>query len=248
MLTLALTVVSWIVAQAGLIFTQQPYGSLEILAPLFGTAPFKIGPLYTVTQFENVVLYDTREMMAPSVLMAAKTAESSGYDPRPLFRAMCASVVLGVVVSVAVAVALPYLTGGENGVKDGWGMRSAPSRAISFLAGASNLPYKASPSNVLHILAGLGGVMLMLLARARMSLGLHPIGFLIASTYPLSSLWFSLFLGWFAKTIIQRYGGMKGFQGALPFFLGLVLGDAINSVVWILLGYATNVGYRVMPG
>jgi hypothetical protein len=126
-------------------------------------------------------------------------------------------------------------------------MRMAPSRAISFLAGASTLPYKASPSNVLHIFAGLGGVMLMLVARARMSLGLHPIGFLIASTYPLTALWFSLFLAGSPNghPAVRRH---EGFQGALPFFLGLVLGDAINSVVWILLGYATNVGYRVMPG
>ncbi|MES2460186.1 MAG: DUF6785 family protein, partial [Armatimonadota bacterium] len=245
MLTLALTVISWVVAQAGLIYAQQPYGTLEVLAPLFGTAPFKIGPLFTVTQFENVVLYDTREMMAPSVLMAAKTADSAGYDPRPRFRAMCASVVIGVVVSAMAAIALPYYTGGENGVKDVWGMRMAPTRAISFLAAASDLPYKASPGNALHIVGGLVGVLLMLLARARMSLGLHPIGFLVASTYPMTTLWFSIFLGWLFKSIIQRYGGMKGFQGALPLFLGLVLGDVINAVLWILLGYATDVGYRV---
>jgi hypothetical protein len=119
---------------------------------------------------------------------------------------------------------------------------------MSFLAAASDLPYKATPSNALHIVAGLGGVMLMLIARAQMNLGLHPIGFLVASTYPMATLWFSIFLGWVFKSIIQRYGGMKGFQGALPFFLGLVLGDVINAVLWIFLGYATNVGYRVMPG
>ena len=247
-LTLALTVISWVVAQAGLLFAQQPYGTLEVLAPLFGTAPFKIGPLFTVTQFENVFLYDTREMMAPSVLMAAKTADSAAFDSRPLFRAMCAAVVLGVIVSAGMAIALPYYTGGENGVKDVWGMRMAPTRAMSFLSAASALPYKATPANALHIVAGLGGVLLMLLARARMSLGLHPIGFLLASTYPMATLWFSIFLGWLFKAVIQRYGGMRGFQATLPFFLGLVLGDVINAVLWILLGYATGVGYRVMPG
>ncbi|MBC8102254.1 MAG: hypothetical protein H7Z41_06680 [Cytophagales bacterium] len=247
MVTLAFTVISWVVAQAGLLFDQQPYGTLEILAPLFGTASFKIGPLYTVTQFENVLIYDTREMMTASVLMGAKTADSAAYDPRLLFRAMCVSVGLGVVVAAATSIALPYYSGGGDSLKDGWGMRNAPSRAISFLAGASALPYQGSIGNALHIFAGLGGVLLMLLARARMNLGLHPIGFLIASTYPMNVLWFSTFLGWLFKTIIQRYGGMKGFQGALPLFLGLILGDVINAVLWIVLGYATNVGYSVMP-
>ena len=40
---------------------------------------------------------------------------------------------------------------------------------------------------------------------------------------------------------------MRGFQTALPFFLGLILGDVLNAVVWIALGYVTGVGYEVTP-
>ena len=248
MVTLAFTVISWVVAQAGLIFAQQPYGTLDVLAPLFGTAAFKIGPLYTITQFENSLLYDTREMLAPSIFMGAKAAEAERFDARPLFRGMCLSVGLGVVVAAVAAIALPYYNGGGDALNDAWGMRNAPTRAISFLAGAADLPYQAAAGSYVHVVAGFAGVLLMLLARAQMNFGLHPIGFLVASTYPMSTLWFSILLGWVVKSVVQRYGGMKAFQAALPFFLGLIMGDVLNAILWIVLGYATNVGYRVMPG
>jgi hypothetical protein len=41
---------------------------------------------------------------------------------------------------------------------------------------------------------------------------------------------------------------MKGYLTFLPFALGLVLGDCVNAVVWIALGYLTEVGYQIMPG
>ncbi len=60
-------------------------------------------------------------------------------------------------------------------------------------------------------------------------------------------LWFSIFLGWMFKSLVQRYGGMRGYLAGLPLFLGLILGDVVNAVVWIILGYLTRVGYQIMP-
>jgi hypothetical protein len=83
--------------------------------------------------------------------------------------------------------------------------------------------------------------------RAGTGFGLHPIGFLGASAYAVYVLWFSIFVGWLLKVIAQRYGGMKGFQTMLPFFLGLIVGDVLNAVAWIVLGHITGTGYNVLP-
>ncbi|MEI6432549.1 MAG: DUF6784 domain-containing protein, partial [bacterium] len=61
-------------------------------------------------------------------------------------------------------------------------------------------------------------------------------------------LWLSIFIGWACKSLIARYGGMMGYLGAMPFFLGLILGDVINAVIWIVIGNLTGVGYAIMPG
>jgi hypothetical protein len=45
-----------------------------------------------------------------------------------------------------------------------------------------------------------------------------------------------------------RYGGIKSYRAALPFFVGLILGDYLIASLWTLLGAATGVTmYRCFP-
>ncbi|MFI4983013.1 MAG: DUF6785 family protein, partial [Nevskiales bacterium] len=53
----------------------------------------------------------------------------------------------------------------------------------------------------------------------------HPAGYLVAGSFGLMRLWLPVFLAWAVKTIVLRYGGLRGYRAALPFFLGLVLGE-----------------------
>jgi hypothetical protein len=53
----------------------------------------------------------------------------------------------------------------------------------------------------------------------------HPAGYLVAGSFGLFRLWLPIFVSWLAKTFILRYGGLQGYRRALPFFLGLVLGE-----------------------
>jgi hypothetical protein len=111
----------------------------------------------------------------------------------------------------------------------------------------ASVPYVGAPSNALHILGGFAAVLGLLVCRAYLGVGPHPIGFLGASVAATHLLWFSMFLGWLFKTLALRYGGMRMFARLLPFFLGLIVGDAVNAVVWIALGHATGIGYRILP-
>jgi hypothetical protein len=53
----------------------------------------------------------------------------------------------------------------------------------------------------------------------------HPAGYLVAGCFGLMRLWLPVFLAWVVKTIVLRYGGLRGYRAALPFFIGLVLGE-----------------------
>jgi hypothetical protein len=248
LMTLAFVVIGWVVCQAGMLFMQTPYTGIDILAPTIGTAPFPVPALHTANRFESMFFRDTREMLLPSLLNGAKTAEAARFSARPLFRAMALSVALGVAVSLVASLALPYYHGGANSLSNPWTYRDSPQRSLRFLSGAASVPFAGAWTNLLHLGGGLAGVLGLLAARAHLGWGLHPIGFLGASVHAGTTLWFSVFLGWLCKSLIQRYGGMRGYQSLLPFFLGLMLGDVVNAVAWIALGYLTGTGYQIMPG
>jgi hypothetical protein len=83
---------------------------------------------------------------------------------------------------------------------------------------------------------------------------LHPIGYLMLGTFPGAHLWFSIMIGWFLKTVIVRFGGAHLYLAGRPFFLGLIVGEAVAAGFWLLVGIALNFlgmqyyGIRIMPG
>ena len=76
----------------------------------------------------------------------------------------------------------------------------------------------------------------------------HPIGYVMtAATWGgLSDFWFSVFLGWLIKLIILKIFGLKAHQRAIPFFLGLVMGDYIFVSMWALVGTLFNISTYVL--
>lgn len=246
-MTLGLIVISWAVCQAGLLFMAQPYGSIDIFSFLFGTANFNVSQLFTMTRWETMFLFDPREMLAPSVLMGAKASEATHQKPRALMAAIVGTILVAFAVSLYASLWLPYYNGGGNSLNNPFTYKWSPEKPLNYLGGAASVPFKGDISNLLHLVTGFVVFLGLLVMRAQFNVGVHPIGILCASVYALKMLWTSIFVGWLVKSLIQRYGGMKGYLFFLPFFLGFILGDVLNAIVWVLMGYQTDVGYKIMP-
>ncbi len=76
---------------------------------------------------------------------------------------------------------------------------------------------------------------------------LHPVGFLMYPTTPAQVIWFSLMLGWLAKTLMLRLGGAGMYQSAKPLFIGLIVGECVAAGLWgaITIGlYLLGVPYH----
>ncbi len=58
--------------------------------------------------------------------------------------------------------------------------------------------------------------------------------------------WTPFFIAWLCKVMILRYGGPRLYRSALPFFLGLVVGDFINGGLYTFLGFFLR-GMKVYP-
>ena len=96
---------------------------------------------------------------------------------------------------------------------------------------------------------GVGVTGLLVASRTRLLWWpLHPARYLLAGTFTLEWLWCSLFVGWLVKWLILRYGGLRLYRQALPFFIGPILGDYAAGALWALVGRLTGVQtYRVAP-
>jgi hypothetical protein len=64
---------------------------------------------------------------------------------------------------------------------------------------------------------------------------LHPAGYVVGSSFALMRLWLPLFASWLLKSLILRYGGLSGYRKALPFFLGLVVGEFTAGFIRTIL-------------
>jgi hypothetical protein len=68
----------------------------------------------------------------------------------------------------------------------------------------------------------------------------HPLGYALSVSWTVSVFWFSCLIAWIIKGLILRYGGMKLYVKARPWFLGMVLGEFGMAVVWTLISAYTK--------
>ncbi len=240
---------SWLVAQAGLLFVTQAFAPSQLMTVLGGGLPFDARSLVLGSLVEHVGWQDSREFMLPPLLNSLKGAAETSLSARSLTRALALCVALAVVVSGAVSLWLPYTHGGALALNNPWMYKSAPQIPFQWAAAQANSPHPPQAAGIAQMAAGAAFVLALFLCRAYVpALGLHPAGFLVAASYALYTLWFSLFLGWLLKVPLVRYGGMRAYRLALPFFLGLILGDCLNALAWVAVGLVTGKGYQLMPG
>lgn len=60
----------------------------------------------------------------------------------------------------------------------------------------------------------------------------HPVGYATSTSWSMDRLWLCLFIGWLVKLLITRYGGGSAYRKAMPFFVGLVLGEFVAGSWW----------------
>ncbi len=65
---------------------------------------------------------------------------------------------------------------------------------------------------------------------------LHPAGYALALSFAMQYFWLPVFVAWLLKSLIVRYGGAALYRRAIPFFLGLILGDYTMGSLWAIIG------------
>jgi len=167
---------------------------------------------------------------------AYKAAHTMKMAARSMLLAMAVAIVAGLITGVWAVLHAMYLHGAMNCATGLMGMQGWQ-RLDAWLT----LP--EGPRGAAAAAAVMGAVLTFGLGLLRMQFTWwlwHPVGYAICSSWSMNKLWACLFIAWLVKALITRYGGAKAYQAALPFFVGLVLGEFCVGGVWSVIGIIGN--------
>ncbi len=177
---------------------------------------------------------DLRTFVMASAATGLKIAEVARLELRRLFWAILAAIVVTLVAAFWAVTSLAYKYGGIN--LGGWGFGGLTQLTGNWIAHNIGSPEQLHGWHLLY--TGFGGFFMALLTyvKARfVGFPVHPVGLALGLTYPISRIWFSVFIAWLLKAVILKYGGARAYQILRPFFLGLVLGAFVSAGVWLII-------------
>ncbi len=178
-----------------------------------------------------------RAHFSPHSMEGFKAAQLTRILARSMMKAMIVAIIVGLASALWATLHALYI--------HGYGGRPA---GDAFSAEAWNkmaawLTFPQRPRLAATSATGIGLLFALFLGALRMRFTWwlwHPVGYATATSWSMERLWFPLFLGWLAKALITRYGGAKLYRAALPFFVGLVMGEFVVGSLWMIYGSLAN--------
>lgn len=171
----------------------------------------------------------------PHQLEGFKLAQKVGINSKKLAMVMMLSVGVGIIFSLWSLLHSAYKLGVSARFL---GYVGIPWESFGRLAYRLQYPHETDFPGLIFM--GLGFVFSLWLMAMRMRFlwwPLHPVGYVLSSTgWIINYIWFSFFVSWLIKLIIIKYGGIKNYRKAIPFFIGLILGEIVVGCFWDILG------------
>jgi len=229
-----------VVAEAGLAAIRAPLTPVSFLVSGFGSSAIgSAGLVFLGLSFSWAVNFRTFVLASSANALKLSDEAGMGRWKRPLFWAMMLALVMSLLGSIWVILVLCYTHGGIN--LNQWFFIGGAYTPFEFVVPLINTPTEASMGG--WIWTAIGGGLMALLMFVRQQLlwwPLHPLGFVISTTWMAQFVWFSVFLAWMVKFVILRYGGPGLYRASRPFFLGLILGHFSVAGFWLIVDQFTG--------
>jgi hypothetical protein len=234
-------VLARVVAEAGLLYVGSEVAPWNVLTGLFPGSWFSGASLTALTLQHGVLWGDLRCVLMPYLMNGLKACRQARVHAGKVLGIFFFTALVALVVSAYGRISTNYKYGGANLDKLGnvWGPSWTLPNGINFTQNPPAYEFlklgnkDVLPQKVAHVLVGAGTTAVMLFLRARfLWWPLHPLGLVICTQLAMLWIWFSIFLGWLAKTCIMSFGGASLYRKLLPLFLGMALGEFLFALVW----------------
>ena len=186
---------------------------------------------------------------SPHQLEGLKLAERTRTPARQMFWAILIAGVFAVPIGFWMLLHTYYVRGGATANMERWALGFGGS-CWSQLQTWIERPMP--PNTVSMGFVGVGFAFSMLLGWMRVHFlwfPFHPLAYAISNSWGVGQLWLPITIGSVAKFLALRYGGLTSYRRALPFFLGLILGEITVGSLWTIIGIGLDMPtYDFWPG
>jgi hypothetical protein len=207
-------------------------GVSHMLVLGFGTTV--LGPqnltLFSLLWFQNRM---HRGLLMPQQAESLKAASQCGLSLRTMVASLSIAGVVGVLAAFWALMHLSYSRQYAAAFHPG-----APGSAFSMELYNNLMTWLSNPvhANVKGIVAlCTGATIALVLARLTVMMygfPFHPAGYALGMAFGMDYIWLPVMISWFLKVMILRFCGLRGYQKAIPFFVGLVLGEFAIGGMW----------------
>jgi hypothetical protein len=260
--------VSRIAAETGLFFIQPRWQPLGVLLGFFGG--YALGPRgMIVAGLLCVVLsMDPSQSLMPYWVNALRLNELLGVRPKRLAGPAVGTYLAALALGLVVVLWAQFNFGLPRTEKASWNFNvvpklpfESPNQEIDAMVNNAQLQASVALSPLERLTsfqpdrrflraAGIGIALVLVFGILRLRLSwwpIHPVMFMVWDTAPMAGLSFSFLLGWMVKTAVTRLGGFRPYQRLKPLMVGVIAGDVLGGLVWIVVGVAYYAVTGLMP-
>ncbi|MBW3622218.1 MAG: hypothetical protein KY468_02280 [Armatimonadetes bacterium] len=208
----------------------------DILITFSGTGEMSRPTLTTMSLFAWFNRFNRAHPM-PVALESLKAASVLRVEQRRMMSALLLATVFTLLCGFAIYPALMYRHGAALAAElnwTGWAVYGS-------LASWVQSPKKPDPMGMGFFAGGGGFAVLLMFLRTRIvGFPFHPMGYALGVGGTVDRWWMALLVCSVVKGCIIRYTGMKGYRQAIPFFMGLVIGQYVVSCIWAIIAMIVN--------
>jgi len=228
------------VTEGGVLGFQAWVSPFHFIRHLFGfdrswTSPSFMAPLMV---YYAILFLDIKTFIAPAMANGLKIRHDLNMHRGRFHFAILVCMLVAVVTACVAAIMMSYSAGADS--MHSWFYVGLPRSLFSRIADMAKAPPTATASGRFWL--GFGGVVMaaLLYFRQRLFWLPHPIGMIMLVNPIMGTFWFSIFLGWLAKSAVTKYGNKDTYAKAQGLFVGLIVGELVLVVAAMIVSLAVQ--------
>ena len=225
------------VAEGGILGFQAPSGPFHMIRAFLGMRKDWVAPAFfaPLMVYYSVFFFDLKTFIAPAMANGIKIRDDLKMSRVRFHVSIVIGLLIAVSVGVGLEIAMSYVPGRGADNMELWFHTIFPKTLYEQVAAMVEVPPAAAPAESRWVLAGAGMMTALLFFRQRCFWLPHPLGLIMLINPIMRAYWFSVLLGWAAKSLVTKYGNKDTYARVKGGFIGLIAGELLVVALSLIL-------------